>query len=161
MMTHADSPLRLVNVLEGGSVKLEKMGGRRVAYAALSYCWGDSPGLELNKTTMENVTSRFDPFPLDKLPHTLQEAVRMTRSLRIAYLWIDALCIVQDCEEEWKSEAQRMMKYYAAAYVTIVPLMSDSADTGLRMQCDRRYYKRFTGPWSNYKDDRLVLLCQA
>lgn len=141
-------------------MKLEKMDGQRVAYAALSYCWGDSPGLELNKTTMENVTSRLDPFPLDKLPLTLQEAVRMTRSLRIKYLWIDALCIVQDCQEEWKSEAQKMMKYYAAAYVTIVPLMSDSADTGLRMQSDRRYYGTFTGPWSDFNGDRLVLFCQ-
>lgn len=35
------------------------------------------------------------PLP-EKLPGTIEDAIRLTSSLGYRYLWIDALCIVQD-----------------------------------------------------------------
>ena len=145
-MNHTGSPLRLVNVIEGDYVKLEETKGNSVVYAAISYCWGNSVVLQSTKTTTENLNSRMEPFPLRVLPLTLQEAVRITRSLRIEYLWIDTFCIVQDRAEGWRSEAQKMMQYRAEAYVTILPVMSNSAEKSMFTQSGRKCYERFTGP---------------
>ncbi|KAK1707868.1 hypothetical protein BDP67DRAFT_581527 [Colletotrichum lupini] len=42
------------------------------------------------------------------MPQTFQDAVTMTRKLGIRYLWIDALCIVQDDIADWSREASTM-----------------------------------------------------
>lgn len=70
-------------------------------------------------------------FDLEDLPLTLREAVLISRSLQIQYIWIDTLCIVHNCNEEWAREAQKMMQCYAHARVTVVPVGSESADDGI------------------------------
>ncbi|KAI0541359.1 heterokaryon incompatibility protein-domain-containing protein [Xylaria digitata] len=138
------SPLRLINVMDGDFIKLESPGDKTHIYTALSYCWGES---EINKTTKFNVEARMSPFPLNELPLTLQDAIAFTRHLKIQYIWIDAICIVQDCTKEWTSEAQKMMQYYRHARVTIVPIESASADSGMSMGYDPSC-RKFPGPWS-------------
>ncbi|KAH6619006.1 hypothetical protein C7974DRAFT_317958, partial [Boeremia exigua] len=39
------------------------------------------------------------------LPLTFQEAVVFTQWLGVRYLWIDALCIIQEDEVDWSREA--------------------------------------------------------
>lgn len=115
------------------SVKLELMGKREVKYAALSYCWGpDGPETRAHITLRTNVEKREKGFKLNDLPKTLRDAVVTTRSLGIRYIWIDGLCIVQDCDAEWQQESMKMMHYYGNAYLTIVPVLSDSVATGMR-----------------------------
>lgn len=73
---------------------IPKQKGRQNHYATLSYCWGP-PGLNA-RTTKENVGERRRKIPLDSLPRTVRDAVKVTRELGIRYLWVDALCIVGD-----------------------------------------------------------------
>ncbi|KAI0551277.1 heterokaryon incompatibility protein-domain-containing protein [Xylaria curta] len=136
------SPLRLIDVLDGDSIKLESPGNTSHIYAALSYCWGES---EIDKTTRINIDARMSPFPLNTLPLTLRDAIILARHLKIRYIWIDALCIVQDCIEEWSSEAGKMMEYYQHARVTIVPVESTSADSGMGL-----------GRWSERWSDLIL-----
>ena len=53
------------------------------------------------------------------MPKTIQDAVRVTRGLGVKYLWIDALCIVQDSAGELLEEISRMRLYYENALVVI------------------------------------------
>lgn len=67
-------------------------------YLALSYVWGQIPEtLELTRATAQNL---FDVGALGlpevdgKIPKTIMDAMKLTRSLDIRYLWVDRLCIV-------------------------------------------------------------------
>lgn len=70
-------------------------------------------------------------IPLEKLPRTIRDAVTVTRSLGIRYLWVDALCIIQDSQSDWRAEAPKMMNVYRNAYLTIAATVGDNADSGL------------------------------
>ena len=92
-------------------------------YIALSHCWGELP-IEDKKqfcTTQGNIVQRLRGFSISDLPKTFQDAVKVTRELRVLYLWIDSLCIIQyeDNEEDWKLECGRMEKAFSLAYCTI------------------------------------------
>lgn len=99
-------------------------------YVILSYCWGNLAGNSTFLTVRENVEERQRQLGSSALPRTLSDALRFTRSLGFQYLWIDALCIVQDDPDEWRIEAEQMSEYYANAHITIVPLSSHSVRDG-------------------------------
>jgi hypothetical protein len=65
-------------------------------YAALSYVWGGTG--ERYWTTQANLKQRNMPGSLDTstLPNTISDTIQLVRQLGERYLWIDALCIVQD-----------------------------------------------------------------
>ncbi|CAI4212106.1 unnamed protein product [Parascedosporium putredinis] len=67
---------------------------------------------------------------VDLLPQNFQDAIILTRELGLRYLWIDALCIIQDSEDDWKNEAIKMAEIYSSAVVTISTLNSDRSTTG-------------------------------
>lgn len=92
-------------------------------YIALSHCWGELP-IEDKKqfcTTQDNIVQRLGGFSISALPKTFQDAVKVTRELRVPYLWIDSLCIIQyeDNKEDWNRESGRMEKVFSLAYCTI------------------------------------------
>ncbi|KAI9765702.1 MAG: hypothetical protein M1839_005397 [Geoglossum umbratile] len=104
-------------------------------YATLSYTWGD--GLTLT-TTSSTLESRKEGIPLGSMPRTFQDAVGVTRRLGIRYLWIDALCIVQDSPRDWQEQSSVMGQIYTDAWLNI------SAS-------------RATGPHSGFLNKRNVL----
>lgn len=125
------APLRLLAVHKGDFVQLTEADGQHLQYAALSYCWGSSQAIIPARTLASNIEFRLKSgFTLSSLPQTLQDGITVARRLSIPYIWIDALCIVQDSEEEWKREARKMMQYYEHAYITIVATSAASADEG-------------------------------
>ena len=88
-------------------------------YAALSYCWGKEENVI---TTKANLKVHEKEIVYFYLPKTFQDAIEVARKLNINYLWIDALCIIQDDEDDWDTECLRMGKYYENPYVTISTL---------------------------------------
>jgi hypothetical protein len=97
-------------------------------YAALSYCWGGKATVE---TTKSNLASHQIGIKKCLLPKTIFDAINATRRLGIRYLWVDALCIVQDDETDWKSEASKMGQIYRRAVVTLAATISTSSTYGL------------------------------
>jgi hypothetical protein len=84
-----------------------------------------------------------------ELPLTFQHAIHLTRKLELNYLWIDALCIVQDCPQDHKFESESMGKLFANAHCTIAS--SADADGGyfhsrttslLDFPCSLRFSKK-------------------
>ena len=57
-------------------------------YACLSHCWGDFRPLTLNSDTRSILTAGIQ---VAALPKTFRDAIVVTRSLCIRYLWIDSL----------------------------------------------------------------------
>jgi hypothetical protein len=67
------------------------------------------------------------------LSRTFQDAVKLTRQLGQRYLWIDSLCIIQDCEDDWVIEAASMAAVYGNSIFTIFALSSHSSAGGCRV----------------------------
>jgi hypothetical protein len=101
--------------------------GECAQYAALSYCWGNPPH---NFVTTKN--SIRDPFLLDwnDPPNTIRDAVLTTRALGLRYLWVDALCIIQDDPSDKNHEIQLMTEIYKNATITICAASSPSVHQG-------------------------------
>ncbi|KAH9891406.1 HET-domain-containing protein [Xylariomycetidae sp. FL2044] len=118
-------PTRLLDLGDGSigqDVRLcESLPEQKGRYAALSYCWGRSGNLT---TTRANTSHRKERIPWDQMPRTFREAIELVRALGLRYLWIDALCIVQDDKNDWEKEAAKMAEIYEGAYLTIA---TDSA----------------------------------
>ncbi|KAK4444567.1 heterokaryon incompatibility [Podospora aff. communis PSN243] len=47
------------------------------------------------------------------------------------YLWIDSLCIVQDCPDDWEKEAAKMALVYRNAFITLAATASPNGAGGL------------------------------
>ncbi|KLU90441.1 hypothetical protein MAPG_10295 [Magnaporthiopsis poae ATCC 64411] len=87
-------------------------------YLALSYCWGIGPhnyGLKKSWKFLEGRRSIF----YHRLLKTIKDAIKITRQLGFRYLWVDALCVIQDDKDDWQRESARMSKVYSNAYCTI------------------------------------------
>lgn len=86
-------------------------------YVALSHVWGVAKGLP--KTTEKTVESHKKGIPLATLPRALQEAVVLTQALGFRWLWIDALCLVQDDDLSKIEESMTMDEIFGNAFLTV------------------------------------------
>jgi hypothetical protein len=100
-------------------------------YLALSYVWGST---HFFKTTKSKLASLLLPgglaAPHVSLPQTFLDAMQLVDLIGERYIWIDALCIVQD-DQRKHNQLQIMDQIYGRAYMTIVCLAGDSAHFGL------------------------------
>jgi hypothetical protein len=78
------------------------------------------------KTTTDNLKAHLQGITFRKMPKSIQDAVVLTRELGFRYIWVDALCIVQDSREDFLREAAVMGDVYSLAALTIAA--KDSAD---------------------------------
>lgn len=73
--------------------------------------------------TSETNAALSRQIPIHDLSETFRDAIIITRRLCLKYgvrhLWIDSLCILQDSEEEWRSEAPRMAEVYGNCWCNI------------------------------------------
>jgi Heterokaryon incompatibility protein (HET) len=62
----------------------------------------------------------------------VKDAIDLTRRLGLQYIWIDALCIVQDSPRSWKLNADNMDIIYGSAELTICAADGQNAAAGLK-----------------------------
>ncbi len=100
-------------------------------YLALSHRWG-APGKHRAFRTMkaDDKGQQERIIEIDQLPKTFRNAIEVTRSLGVQYLWIDSLCIVQDDKEDWNRESKRMEQVFSSAYCTIAATCASGTDDG-------------------------------
>ncbi|KIJ55253.1 hypothetical protein M422DRAFT_219839 [Sphaerobolus stellatus SS14] len=67
---------------------------------------------------------------VNRLPQSIKDAIKCTHGLKLRYLWIDSLCILQDSEEDKDSEIPRMCDIYHNAYVTIIAASARKVSEG-------------------------------
>ena len=124
-------PSRVIDVGQASSLDdpyLLKSGDRAAPYLALSYCWGTRKRLI---TTRDSIGRRREGFMLAELPETLRDAILVTRRLGVRYLWVDALCIVQDDDNDWLLESSKMRAVYSNALFVISALDASHSDSGM------------------------------
>jgi hypothetical protein len=112
-------------------------------YVSLSYCWGkDQP----EKTTTANISKYKDGILIPELPQTIQDAIRVTQSLGIRFLWVDSLCIVQDDPLDMAKELSLIPDYYENSLVTICAARTSSCVQGFLQP--RKTAEYLTGPFA-------------
>ncbi|EGX87771.1 Heterokaryon incompatibility [Cordyceps militaris CM01] len=104
-------------------------------YLALSYVWGPRASFQTLRGNVEALqrdgalapgrdAHGGDKTPriagLDTLAYTIADVIEFVARLGEAYLWVDALCIVQDDEAHKQEHLAHMGSIYANAYATIV-----------------------------------------
>jgi hypothetical protein len=125
-------PTRVIDVGKPGdsppSPKLLACGRARGQYLALSHCWGG----HIETTLKTNCLDEFlTALPWARLARNFQDAIHITQNLGIRYLWIDALCIIQDSTDDWAVESGKMAALYEDALFTIAALSSPGSSHGI------------------------------
>ncbi|KAL9607492.1 MAG: hypothetical protein Q9167_007593 [Letrouitia subvulpina] len=123
-------PKRLFKIFRVGrrlSVRLVSLN-RPVPYTALSYCWGTK-----QRTVCTHFTEarwKDSGIPWDHIPNTILDAILVTSQLDMEYLWVDALCIIQDDELDMETQIAQMPYIYNSAIITISAHNAESVDKG-------------------------------
>ncbi|KAF7175044.1 hypothetical protein CNMCM7691_005512 [Aspergillus felis] len=126
-----DLPRRLIYVSPLGEprefARICETGGQQGQYCALSYCWG---GDQMYKTVRDCYEQYKKGLPYHSLPQTIQDALHVTRSMGLQYIWIDSMCIIQDDEEDKQREMGKMMDIYQNTLFTISAASAAAASEG-------------------------------
>lgn len=90
-------------------------------YVCLSYVWGQGSQIKLTVATKTAIES---PGGLAKMssqmPQTIADSMEVTKAIGLRYLWVDALCIIQDDDEDKMNIISRMGSIYGDSTLTIV-----------------------------------------
>lgn len=121
-------PSRIINVSDPKHPFIEDGESRDEQYVTLSYKWGEYIKYTTSK---ENIESHYTKISLEKLPKTFEQAIDITFKLGFRWLWIDALCILQDCAVEKHHEIAKMGEVYRCSTLTLFAECGDNANAGL------------------------------
>ncbi|KAK5657965.1 hypothetical protein OQA88_2517 [Cercophora sp. LCS_1] len=133
--TNFSSPARLIYCGQGPLCLVDAADlphdeeGLGPSYTTLSYRWGDPASL--HTTTKANLEASLHALSFDDLPLTFQHAIQITRAIKVSYIWIDALCIVQDDDADKAREIFRMDLIYATAICMISASSSEDTHAGI------------------------------
>ncbi|KAF4439486.1 hypothetical protein F53441_12593 [Fusarium austroafricanum] len=99
-------------------------------YICLSYVWGTGSQTQYTTKTRDQLST---PGGLEnaELPQTILDAIKVTRELGVRYIWIDALCITQDDDDDKAKIISNMGTIYANAMLSIMASTNINPTDGL------------------------------
>lgn len=102
-------------------------------YVALSYVWGDTKTTKRLEHVTENSSKLQEPNLLRNMyvPRTIHESMVLVKKIGLRYLWVDALCIIQNDIQMSHLQISKMDQIYAKACLTIIAASGDNAQAGL------------------------------
>ena len=122
-------PTRVISIGETvHDLKLIETDHSPGRYICLSYCWGVNKTYD---TTTKNRADRLRGMKYADMPKTYQDAVAMCHKLCITFLWIDALCILQDSPKDWARESAQMADIYSRSFLTLAANHAANVHAGL------------------------------
>ncbi|CAG9989394.1 unnamed protein product [Clonostachys byssicola] len=152
-------PTRLLDLSSDDKQIRLVAGEKRVCheYATLSHHWGDSNIIRLRIDSMAQFQVGID---IDDLPQTFKDAVEVARKLDIFYLWIDALCIIQDDPSDWHTESALMGEVYSNGVLNIMATASQDSHQGLYRDRDPRELNHcsFKSSWTGIEEQQLTVV---
>lgn len=93
-----------------------------ISYVALSYVWGKSAASD-DVGNGSQLSAR--------VPHTIDDAIKVTTQLGFQYIWIDKYCINKFEPQDVQDQVMMMDVFYHAASVTIVAATGADSMFGL------------------------------
>ncbi|KAK7905911.1 hypothetical protein LTR67_000635 [Exophiala xenobiotica] len=126
--TNHGYPLRLLKIGPEGSdrLALEEFHENdvRPQYVTMSHCWGTRAAMaaKLLRTTEKAFKNGLSIL---SLPLKFRDAVAIARWMNVDYLWVDALCIIQDDIEDWRLQSSVMGDIYAGSFCNIAATSAD------------------------------------
>lgn len=96
-------------------------------YATLSHRWGDAHFIQTNQQTLQKHKIGIE---ICELPRTFVDTVTILPTLRIQYLWIDSLCIIQKDDADWKTQAAQMARIYSRGCLNIAATAAEDSTEG-------------------------------
>jgi hypothetical protein len=129
-------------------------------YVALTHRWGD-PALHgnLHFLSNEKLERWQNHLDLRILPQTFRDAVKITRSLGIRYLWVDALCIIQDDDADLQAQIGKMEDVFRCAYVTLSATCATGSDDGF-LRTERKPRRHYPLSYANQSGSvDMIYLC--
>lgn len=88
-------------------------------YACLSYVWGKGSQTQYTTATRNSLEAP-NGLQVADLPQTIKDAITVTKEAGLRYLWVDALCILQDDAADKAKIISKMGPIYGGATLTIV-----------------------------------------
>lgn len=125
---HQPFKLRLVDVRRRCLVE----ANTNCRYVVLSYVWGK--GAKFLRTTKSNLSRLSQDGSLSRqtgVPTLIDDSIELVRAIGEDYLWVDALCLIQDDSESKYAGIRNMHLIYSRAYLTIVAASAKSAHSSL------------------------------
>jgi hypothetical protein len=112
-------------------------------FIALSHKWGESERVLFSTPAdLERLERGIDE---NSLPPNFRDAITITRTLGIRYLWIDALCIIHGPNGDFDYEANHVEKIFSSAYCVIAASQATGQHDGfLRRGRHPREYVEFS-----------------
>jgi hypothetical protein len=125
-----DIAIRLIDVQQRRLIEWQGPVSQVPRFVALSYVWGKAQQMVL---LTKNRLSEFKQpgFFNQRLDQTIHDALEVVARIGEVYIWIDALCILQDSPADKGIQIPQMHQIYGSAVLTIVAAHGDSADAGL------------------------------
>ncbi|KAJ2990188.1 hypothetical protein NUW58_g3078 [Xylaria curta] len=121
-------PTRVIDCKNPMRPKLFVSKGKTSPYVALSYVWGEKqPYCTQTSNVKRYSTGGID---INVLGQTIRDGIDVTHRLGLRYLWVDALCIIQDSDEDKAKELVKMRNIYRDAYLTIIASSATAASAG-------------------------------
>ena len=89
-------------------------------------------------------------IPVESLPQTIQNAIYVTCRLGVDYIWVDALCIIQDPDTDWRKEAASMHTIYQNTVITTASVDCEGSSPGMqtRSALERSRRRRGENYWN-------------
>ncbi|KAH8665083.1 heterokaryon incompatibility protein-domain-containing protein [Tricladium varicosporioides] len=132
----SESPIKIVDTTNASRAEKSK-----TQYIALSHKWGKSEFLNLRSSNIHQLSQEIR---VNELPQTFKDAILASRILNVQYIWIDSLCIIQDSDTDWQTEASKMNKVYQNSLCNIAASESDGPGYGLFRQKDPSLWTPFS-----------------
>jgi hypothetical protein len=122
-------------------VKLFETHGMAAPYVTLSHCWGLKPIVRLLQTNIEDFQR---DIPWTFLSRTFQDAIMVAWKLGFRFIWIDALCILQDSKPDWEFHASKMAPIFSNSQLTLSASNGADGSKGL-------FSSRMTEPYTLHR----------
>jgi hypothetical protein len=126
----------LIQISKHMIIEIESL--ESVNYATLSYVWSSPEDqIRLRKQDVEPRDGypspwKYPEIPYGLLPRTIRDAMSVAAEMGLDYLWVDALCIIQDDHFDLEVQIGSMARIYTNAMLCIIAATDEPLNSGIR-----------------------------
>jgi hypothetical protein len=128
----AHSVVRPTRVIDAGAATARLVSNvdwtaeQAPSYMTVSHKWRSPGTTKLLKSNLREMQRRIQ---IQTLSAVFRDAIVLARALKIRYVWIDALCIVQDDPDELQHEISNMGHIYGNAVLNVGALQAAEVES--------------------------------